>query len=194
MKVSPLFAILLASGIVVTSFANEAKHQAYGILQFGDTTAEARAHFEKIIAGLNATTKRQSTTADVEHHFITNGSKVPPHLSSKFSKVTVALVITEEPTLSAIRLQTNNIVPANYNTEARDAWEVLRDICNAKFGQPTSTVPSMPAAETFTQGSVPTDTWQQDTVKVTLSIRAVGKDAQRHYSVVLDAQDTSIPH
>jgi len=174
---------------VASSFAAAPKKQAFGPLNFGDSPDEQKAAMEKIRASVKG--HDRITAADAQKWLVINGSKFPPHLAAKHSKIIGGVHFSVEPSLSKIEFESVQLPAQEFQITVRESWEVFRDICESKFGKAISSQ-QMPTADMFSGQwtDLATDVWEMPGMKVTLAVRGM-KFKEPRYSAVIKVEDTS---
>jgi len=168
------------------------KQQAFGPIQFGDSVEESQKALMKIAEAAN---RRQAeiTASDVMKQFVTATSKYPPKLTSKYNKVVVDLKCAPSPAVASLDVVSRDKPEGSYATEVKDAWEVFRDIANAKFGKPIESAP-FPPPDIASTGitTATTDKWTIGTLEIRVGVRTTKIGANdRKFQAVLTATDTS---
>jgi len=183
-----LTALAITIALSFAAIADPAKRCAFGAIQFGESSEAAQSHLQSIIT----TAKKPLTVSDAFTKLTGNGAKFPPRLANRYSKVMVTVTIPREPLLSWVMLQTQPHEAPSYQGQTHDDWETLRDMCNAKFGQPTTTM-DMPNMENLGMGFNATDTWELGTLhlRVTLGINQFGTAENPRHSITVRVQDTT---
>lgn len=189
MKAPRGFVCVLALLVAVSSFAESPKKQAFGPLNFGDTPQEAKANLEKLLSGY----KSPMTAADAQKHLVTSTVKSPATLAGKQKSLTINLRMSPAASMNWVEVESYPQQHAANYQDVRAAWEILRDICQSKFGQPTTTSTFPPVASLVGKSfTFPTDVWDLPGMKVTVGVKFLNVPGNPDYTATIRVEDTSV--
>jgi hypothetical protein len=136
MKMLKLSLVVLVS-MALPCFAGSPGPQAFGPMKFGMSREEADKALEKITEVSMRRMPPGDTVSSVRKDFVINGTKYPAKVTSR-NKLPLSVSFRndlETKNLAAVMVHKDVPDAAKYE-EVKEAWEVLRDIAQSKFGAP----------------------------------------------------------